>query len=318
MSIEVRLPPDPCSVGEARSLTLQQVLAVGRDDLADDCVLAVSELVCNAVLHARTGLTLRIDAVPSLVRCEVEDGSDELPLLHAPNESTISGRGLSLVHCVTGGRWGAEASPGGGKIVWFEMSASCAPDASASEQDLLALWADQDDQELVAVPARDALEVVLLDVDSALLLTARDHSDDLVRELTLLLLNTEARVTERRDDPRMVRLARRLDAAAEEFDSARRQLREAAAHAVAEGHSRIDVRLTLHVEDVEAVQRYSEAIEEADALCSDGGMLLNPGPPTVLAYRRWYLQEIEDQLRRSRRAAHPPSTSGPTEREPRP
>jgi anti-sigma regulatory factor (Ser/Thr protein kinase) len=85
----------------------------------DDLLLCVSEVVTNAVLHARSRSTLRVQVDGEIVRVEVHDDDPTLPVrrdhdLHAP-----TGRGLRLLDELTTA-WGAEAH-GHGKVVWFEL-----------------------------------------------------------------------------------------------------------------------------------------------------------------------------------------------------
>jgi anti-sigma regulatory factor (Ser/Thr protein kinase) len=295
--LEVRLPPDPCSVGQARQLVTSQLTSVGLAELADDCALATSELVCNAVMHARTGIVLRVACSEDRARVEVEDGAEAMPRWSPALHTALSGRGLGLVAALAQA-WGAEPRPDG-KTVWFEIREPAKPaEVDSSLEDLLEAWASLDeDLERPAVDAGGAAVVVLERIDPAQLLAARDHSDDLVRELKLLLLNTEARVTEHADSVAVIRLARRLDAVAEEFADGRRQLRDQALHGVATQQERITVRLHLPGADADAVSRYRTALREADELCQGGHMLLEPADPALLTFREWYLGQICDQLR---------------------
>ena len=86
---------------------------------ADLAVLLISELSTNAVLHARTDFTVRVSAVSTGVRVEVQDANERSPVIgHTPSEAT-SGRGLHLVQALASS-WGVEGRPEG-KIVWFEV-----------------------------------------------------------------------------------------------------------------------------------------------------------------------------------------------------
>jgi anti-sigma regulatory factor (Ser/Thr protein kinase) len=84
-------------------------------------VLVTSELVTNAILHARTdvGLVLRLNG-PSIV-LEVTDSSPvPVPPPHIPNPDDTSGRGLYLVD-VLADEWGVRSEHGGGKTVWIRV-----------------------------------------------------------------------------------------------------------------------------------------------------------------------------------------------------
>lgn len=85
-----------------------------------DACLVTSELVANAVLHARTGVrvTVRVDAV-DVVRIEVYDQNTRMPVLVTPPDDATSGRGLDVVAKVAT-TWGTR-SHGDGKTVWAQL-----------------------------------------------------------------------------------------------------------------------------------------------------------------------------------------------------
>lgn len=311
-----RLPSDPTSVAAARVLVAAELARAGRSDLADDATLAVSELAANAVLHAHTELIVRVTVSAAGARVEVDDGSPVLPVPVPAGTSALSGRGLALVAALTDA-WGAEPTASGGKTVWFELSAASAPAQDVTAEQLLAAWDDFEPPEPApSPPAASAypvdrvagmhetgevaktglVELTLADVDAALLLATRQHSDDLIREMTLLLLSTEARVTDHVPPPAVVRLARRVTAAAEEFGAARNQLTSAAASALAHQHPTATVRLRLPLEARGAAQRYRDALDEADELAAQGMLLVDPCTPAERALRRWYLSAVIDRL----------------------
>lgn len=307
----VRLAADPVSVRSARAFVRDELRRSGWDDRADDAALAVSELAANAVLHARTELTVHVTVSDGLARVEVDDGSAVLPVHLPVGESALSGRGLALVDALTD-RWGARPTASGGKTVWFELAAArSAPETSAEHP--LEARADLEDlaaaspREGVSTPdgdlhrplvtaAQPLIGITLSGVDSALLLATRQHSDDLIREMTMLLLNTEARVTDHVAPTAVVRLARRLTAAAEEFGSARHQLTAAAAAAVTRQELTTDVHLRLDPAAAGAAQRYRDALDEADQLAATGALLVSPCPPEQRRLRRWYLSEVISAL----------------------
>lgn len=306
----VRLPPDPVSVRSARAFVRDELRGSGCDDRADDAALAVSELAANAVLHARTELTVHVTVSDGLARVEVDDGSAVLPVHLPVGASALSGRGLALVDALTD-RWGTRPMATGGKTVWFELAAARSAPQMSPDQ-LLEAWADLDPVaggaaesplEGVSTPddalhgplvpaAQPLIGITLSGVDAALLLATRQHSDDLIREMTMLLLNTEARVTDHVAPTAVVRLARRLTAAAEEFGSARHQLTAAAAAAVTRQEATTDVHLRLDPAAAGAAQRYRDALDEADQLAATGVLLVSPCPPEQRTLRRWYLSEV--------------------------
>ena len=80
-----------------------------------------TELVTNAVEHARTPFTVTVDLTGDRVRVEICDGDAAQPVtVHAPSETDVGGRGLRIVATLSD-RWGVEPDVGG-KSVWFERT----------------------------------------------------------------------------------------------------------------------------------------------------------------------------------------------------
>lgn len=120
-----RLPSHGASAGLARR-QVREVLAQwdARADVVQDAVLAVSELVGNAVLHGGGPdvlLTLRLGG--TRLRIEVQDGGPGWPAgLPGPcGADSEYGRGLLIVSRVAAA-WGASPAPAGcGFLVWAEL-----------------------------------------------------------------------------------------------------------------------------------------------------------------------------------------------------
>ncbi|GGX14407.1 ATP-binding protein [Streptomyces lomondensis] len=117
------LPCKPESAGTARRLVRVALGAWGLNDLADDGELIVSELVSNAVQHARCRYirvaVTRPERVRVRVRIGVVDKSQRLPVLREPREGDENGRGLALVGELAK-TWGTDQLPWG-KRVWAEL-----------------------------------------------------------------------------------------------------------------------------------------------------------------------------------------------------
>ncbi|HWL37868.1 MAG TPA: ATP-binding protein [Frankiaceae bacterium] len=122
MNSEARLAlrPVPASASMARQFVDDTLRGWGCDAFVDASRLLVSELVTNAVLHARTDLTLVIRLLRDGVRVEVIDGSPVAPVVRNYEDEAMTGRGLSLVNDLAV-RWGVERE-GDGKSVWFELA----------------------------------------------------------------------------------------------------------------------------------------------------------------------------------------------------
>jgi anti-sigma regulatory factor (Ser/Thr protein kinase) len=98
---------------------------LGARGAADSAVLLVSELVTNAVLHARTEVEVIVAPADESVRVSVVDRSPAMPAQRSFSATAGSGRGLHLVESVAS-RWGV-ASRDQGKEVWFEIDLDAEP-----------------------------------------------------------------------------------------------------------------------------------------------------------------------------------------------
>jgi anti-sigma regulatory factor (Ser/Thr protein kinase) len=114
---ELVLPPHPASVGTARRYVAQQLVSLGVADPDAGAELVVSELVTNAVMHARTDIVLRVVSTEDGTRIDVADESAAVPGLRLARADASRGHGLTLVEHFAH-RWGVERTPTG-KIVWF-------------------------------------------------------------------------------------------------------------------------------------------------------------------------------------------------------
>lgn len=89
--------------------------------VVEDTVLAVSELVTNAVLHARSPsiLELELGQTRDWLRFSVADASRVPPLARLAGTTDEGGRGLAILAALSD-RWGIEQY-GPGKRVWCEV-----------------------------------------------------------------------------------------------------------------------------------------------------------------------------------------------------
>lgn len=121
-AVELRVAmDDPCGVRTARRAAAATVSGwAARDDVADDVCVVVSELVTNALTHGRSDALLRLVKVTECcIRVEVVDDDTRLPLPMAPDQDSLSGRGLVLVASLST-LWGIERGEQG-KTVWAEF-----------------------------------------------------------------------------------------------------------------------------------------------------------------------------------------------------
>lgn len=119
-SNHLSLDPVPASVGVARSF-----LAGALEDYADAdrdvALLLTSELVTNAILHARTPVDLGVLRDGERLLVCVADRMDDGPELVPRDQSGTrpGGRGLAIVADLAD-TWGTETYTGG-KTVWFVL-----------------------------------------------------------------------------------------------------------------------------------------------------------------------------------------------------
>lgn len=139
---ETSLACEPSSVRAARQFITSRLRDWNMQETAFTAVLLASELVTNAVLHARTAVRLVLDSEDgSLLRVGVYDLSAR-PVRrrrHSPDAGT--GRGLVLVEQLAR-EWGVDAAAPG-KCVWFRVAAD-EPEEPVSEPDLEAFLVDED------------------------------------------------------------------------------------------------------------------------------------------------------------------------------
>lgn len=85
-----------------------------------DVELVVSELVTNAVKHARSDPKVEVSAEAGVIRIVVSDADTVLPVPQTPPSAhSTTGRGLAIVDSIAD-RWGY-ARAAGGKQVWVEL-----------------------------------------------------------------------------------------------------------------------------------------------------------------------------------------------------
>lgn len=133
---ELRLSPSPAAPGTARRfvrdtcqtwrlLLDDQDDAAARavaDELAERAELIASELVTNALIHARTDVWLRLSVRGERLHIGVHDGGRRLLRLVGGSLEAEAGRGLLLVERLSRA-WGVYRPPEGGKVVWCVLAA---------------------------------------------------------------------------------------------------------------------------------------------------------------------------------------------------
>ena len=294
----IPLPPVADSVSSARRW-LRDRLSGWPPDASEAAVLALSELVTNVVLHARTAMEVVFEAWEGRMRVEVLDHSLALPVPKAYGPDASTGRGLRLVEALSDS-WGVREAPGG-KSVWFEMSEVASPDG---DPDPVEGWIDLDDfpdlEEaapdvgiLSGLPgpmsAYEMIPVRILSVPIDIYLEAENHNDALMREFSLI-------AADRSNDSVPARLLELGGEVRRRFGGSTLESRSQVDDALADGRVTVDLTITVPRVAWDVLTRLSEMLDEADRFCEAGDMLTLSSSPRVRNFRRWYQQQVLDQV----------------------
>lgn len=114
------LPSDPRAAASARR-RVREHLDLVAPSVVDDALMAVSELVTNAVRYGEGDLEVRVRRASGVLRIEVFDAGQCLPQPSEVTEESLGGRGLHVVGELAT-RWGTTLDgTGPGKVVWCEF-----------------------------------------------------------------------------------------------------------------------------------------------------------------------------------------------------
>jgi hypothetical protein len=265
------------------------------DELAADAEVVVTELVTNAVLHGSPPILLRVRGGRDRLRIEVSDCGRSVPLRIQRANEGMTGRGLSVVESLATA-WGVQQS-GTGKLVWAELGrprrCTARRLARSDPEALRAGWAAED------VTRRH--EVRLGFVPTELLVAAKAHVDNIIRELALMQADSE---TEPGLPSKTVDL---LIRATEEFADARNEIKRQAVAAARRGDAFTDLTLHLPITAANAGLRYLMALDEADRQARAVRLLTVAAAPSHRVFREWYVRAMADQLlAASRNEPRPP------------
>jgi anti-anti-sigma regulatory factor len=117
--VRERFEPTVYAPRAARELVAGACADWGLPETAIAAEVIVSELVTNAVRHARTSVELRVTLRDDQLRISVRDGEPGLARRQAPAEADAHGRGLLIVDAVATA-WG-NVQIGDGKVVWASL-----------------------------------------------------------------------------------------------------------------------------------------------------------------------------------------------------
>jgi len=281
-------------------------------EVVDDVRLVVTELVTNGLLHGRGPVHVRAEQTTDGVRIEVEDAGPHLPVLPQPSTEAMTGRGLALVSRVASS-WGITPVRGG-KVVWVELTAGAdgGLDAQPAFTDDLDVDALDVDALLAAFGDDEQFEptwtVELGAVSTDLLLSAKSHIDNIVREFTLEAASG-ASPGQGPGNRTPSELATLVATVVHGFDAARNSIKRQALAAARRGDREVLLSLTLPVSAADAGEQYLAALDEADRYARNARLLTLETPPVHQVFRRWYVQTLVDQLRAAAVGAAPPPAS---------
>lgn len=259
-------------------------------ELVEDVELVASELITNAILHAGGHIDVVLERRSEGVRVLVRDGrADLVPAWQAPPSpaptgdddldqlaqsvfrGTTTGRGLLLVDAFSDA-WGVEVAATG-KEVWAELGTGRSP-GNDHIADRSAAGGEGTRIRLLAVPVR-------------LVLLSAANLDDLVRELQTTDFDMSA-------PNELAALGQRL---VHETLAQREPLRVAARAALQQRARRIDVDLDVPPSRVGVLRHLVSLTGQVERFCRDGVLLSEPPGDEVTAFRWWYVEELERQVR---------------------
>ena len=98
LTATLRLAPRPASVPEARRFVMRCLERWSLDELCETAALLTSEVVSNAVLHARTEVVLTVaDLGGGTLEVRVTDSSSVAPVQRRHSADATTGRGIQLL-----------------------------------------------------------------------------------------------------------------------------------------------------------------------------------------------------------------------------
>jgi GAF domain-containing protein len=291
--LALRLPARSASVATARhavrDLAEQWALP---EAVVLDAEMVVSELVTNAVLHARTDCELSIEPRLPGLRLAVADDDADAPILAAAfvpladgllsgavegDQALVdllaeraTGRGMAIVDALST-TWGVEArNPG--KVVWAELGTH--PKRVGAQPTTLTSMHRRDTRalRLIAVPVR-----LLVQSDNAVAA--------LVREFQLAIVD--------HPDGRRIGEAHITGQVLARIEGATRPREHAVHAALARGDHLVDLDLELPTMAPGTLAEVDELMARM-ALAGRSGAALRP--PEVIAFDTWYRNEISAQM----------------------
>lgn len=289
------LPASPPSVKLARSWVSTVLRDIGRDDLVESAQLGVSELVTNALIHARPPLLVRILGTTGHPRIEVVDATpvppQRAPVAPSPDEVddfnlTTYGRGLDLVAMMSA-RWGADLGHDGRtKTVWFEPTDGPNPEDQGEAQ---IFTFDPDRVDPAEKVDGKRMTLVLRQLPAVLFGELRRYHFELRRELRLLAMTA----------PDDYPLAVELTEAFVHADRERRATRgiERLDQAIRRREAVVDLEYRVPVSAPANMAHIRELLGQVYQVFSAEHLLAVRPPDVLLELQTWYFSEFERQAR---------------------
>lgn len=282
------LVPGPRGPAQARRWVVSVCAEIGRPELSDCAEMALSEVVTNAILHARAPVSMRLRGTVERPRVEVADGSSEAPALPRLDfdidalddldELSTFGRGLAIVaHCSEA--WGADRELPG-KVVWFVPSSS--PNDLPVPGELHG-WEFPDEE----VDAAERIPVALTGAPITLVEQAIKHASELQRELRLLALDHEESYPVAND------LSEFFSALVRDFRGQFLSLEMVTARE--QGRDRVDLHVRAPLDSGTRFMRLAELLDLADAFCRAERLLILARSPLQVEFQGWFCNEFVRQ-----------------------
>jgi serine phosphatase RsbU (regulator of sigma subunit)/anti-sigma regulatory factor (Ser/Thr protein kinase) len=288
------LAPELDSPSAARRFVAARLAEWSLGSLVEDVELVTTELVTNAVLHARAALVVRMERRGDGVRVEVHDLSRHGPSVAPPfpfepdeiddvdamlAAENMTGRGLHMVSVVADS-WGVAPEPDG-KVIWAEVGTG------------------NTGLEVVALPAPTMSErgevpelhpVRLVGVPVRLALESDTNLDDLLREFQVLQL-AEAPATALPSD-----LLAIVEEVLDRYAEPRLAGRDVARQAANESLRLFDVGFGVPDGTVEDMRHLTEVLDQVATYCREGTLLSLAPSDELRAFRRWWVDEVARQV----------------------
>lgn len=276
--LERTLPPRAASAAAARRLVSQALEATPYSALVDAALVAVSELVTNALVHAGTEIGVQVCVDEQGLLVEVHDGNPHAPVVRRHARESGTGRGLHMVEGLADD-WGIYHR-GDGKVVWFRFGQAgeegpTPPDPGGPVDD-------------------DTVHVAFLDFPLLIHAAWQEHSTTLLREYLLMSIgdgDETAAFSRHADASEALHLLAEQAPKLDLGDDPRAVMSDAVEPRVTAARFELTVPRSMlaHFDVLNAMM--NDAVAAAD----NDTMLVPATQPELREMRRWLLDQIRAQ-----------------------